>query len=757
VDRDIPWRRSARREVALVAILFVAVSALSLLPVLRESFLRVSDTYFRVAPPPRVRSQVVIILIDDQSLGKYGRWPWSRALLARLTRNLSDAGATAVGLDILFAEPQSAEADAALAHAFEYSRNVVIVDKIGTFSDGPHWIEPLPDLARFAAVGHAQAVLDLDSVCRRFPAHELTPGGSRWAFAVEMAKHMAPQQTERFLARYGVPARDDSPAISRAEAVLVRIPFRRDAFETISAGAALEGRGLERLRGRPAIVGFGPTEIGDRITTPLGGELPTPGVQLDAQVLDSILTGRHLVDAPWGLASLFLLMTCCAVISISRRWAGWLGIALVALAGVAVYGACLLLFVFGSRVLSAGPGLLAVMLGPALGYAADLVVVERSVNRQLLDLRSWLESQRRVDRKAEDTTLFWRLDLLQRLQAELGSAYELHQTLLESTDDLVAVFDAGGRLLLENRAFARAFPAQATYAEWRRRLRPEGSSRAPSIEIEAEFEVNGEPYLLRVTPLAPTTVAPGGGNVVTLASQRTRVERDRARDEALGFVTHELRTPLVAIQGFAELMMRHPQSPAWHTAPTTIFQESRRLLGLINSYLDVLRLDTGARPLQNEVVGLPKVAGDVCELLSPLARAARMRLVLEESDGASVVGDAALLFGAVLNLVSNAIKYATPGTDIHISCNQADGASVVTVHNHGTIADDSIPRIFDAFYRAPAAEAHAGWGLGLAFVQRIAARHGGSVRALKVGQETVFEMRLPAADARPLAVAKGMV
>jgi len=217
-----------------------------------------------------------------------------------------------------------------------------------------------------------------------------------------------------------------------------------------------------------------------------------------------------------------------------------------------------------------------------------------------------------------------------------------------------------------------------------------------------------------------------------------------------------LRTPLVAIQGFAELMMRHPQSPAWYTAPTTIFQESRRLLGLINTYLDVLRLDTGARPLHNGFVELPKVAADVCELLAPLANAARMRLILEESNGAPVIGDAALLFGAVLNLVSNAIKYATPGTEIRISCGNAGGDSVVTVHNHGTIGEASVSKLFDPFYRAPEAEAQAGWGLGLAFVQRIVAKHGGSVRALRVGRETVFEMRLPAAVAQSLTAAKGM-
>ena len=117
------------------------------------------------------------MLVDEESLRQFGRWPWSRVLLGQLTQNLAQAGASAVGLDILFSEPESTQADQALRTAFEEAGRVVIVDKIGIYRDGPHWIEPLPEFARAAvAVGHAQAVQDLDGVCRRFPALELT----RW-------------------------------------------------------------------------------------------------------------------------------------------------------------------------------------------------------------------------------------------------------------------------------------------------------------------------------------------------------------------------------------------------------------------------------------------------------------------------------------------------------------------------------------------------------------------------------------------------
>ena len=156
-----PW--SERLELSLLLLLLV--SAFSIIPVVRDSELRVTDTFFRLAPPPAQRSPVVLVLIDDESLRQYGRWPWSRELLGKLVSNIADSDAGTIGLDVLLSEPQSTGADAALQSALRGSGRVVLVGKIGAFPDGPHWVEPMPAFAQAAvAVGHAHAVLDADSI-----------------------------------------------------------------------------------------------------------------------------------------------------------------------------------------------------------------------------------------------------------------------------------------------------------------------------------------------------------------------------------------------------------------------------------------------------------------------------------------------------------------------------------------------------------------------------------------------------------------
>src|SRR6185437_11499750 len=261
-------RRGWRRNLGLSLVLFVLVLALSAIPGIRDAQVRLSDSYFRLAPVPGHGSPVVVVLIDDDSLQKFGRWHWSRTLLARLTSNLSQAGAQVIGLDILLSEPQSQTADAALAAALKASGRAVIADKIGSYPEGPRWVEPLPAFAQAAAVGHGQAVLDSDGVCRRFPPRELALDGSRWAFAVAVAQRVAPQRTTAFLTANGIPSADEGSVLI-ARPILVPIAFRRDGFETISAASVLQGRELTTVRRRPVLVGFGTAELGDRISTPL--------------------------------------------------------------------------------------------------------------------------------------------------------------------------------------------------------------------------------------------------------------------------------------------------------------------------------------------------------------------------------------------------------------------------------------------------------------------------------------------------------
>jgi CHASE2 domain-containing sensor protein len=504
-------------RIGLSLLLLVVVSVFSIINVVHDSELRVTDTFFRLAPPPAQRSVVVLVLIDDESLRQYGRWPWSRELLGRLVSNIADSGAGAIGLDVLLSEPQSPADDGALQSALRASGRAVLVGKIGSFPDGPHWVEPLPAFAEAAvAVGHAHAVLDDDGICRRFPPLELTIDGPRWAFALELARRTDPPRAAAFLDQYGIPSANDASSISSAKPILARIAFRRDRFETISAATVLQATDLKaRLAGRPVLIGFGGTEISDRLNTPLATELPAPGVEVHAQIMDGILAGRLLREVQTTLGALLLACTCLVVVIVFRRWRGWTSVGLLVVLAAAVYAIAFLTFLMASRIMPVGMMLFAVMAGPLLVYSAELALVERSLTRQLMGLRSWLTARGKAPAAPEREDLSWKLELLHQLETELGSLYELHSTLLDSTQDLVVIFDEKGNLLLNNRPFAAAVGTTSGLSLEQLRARWVVEGDAPMVSTlggqEGEVHLSGKLYAVRTVSLPPTRLSPGGG------------------------------------------------------------------------------------------------------------------------------------------------------------------------------------------------------------------------------------------------------
>jgi signal transduction histidine kinase len=169
-------------------------------------------------------------------------------------------------------------------------------------------------------------------------------------------------------------------------------------------------------------------------------------------------------------------------------------------------------------------------------------------------------------------------------------------------------------------------------------------------------------------------------------------------------------------------------------------------LALINSYLDVLRLDAGAKPISTDILEVDDVIRKVFEILKPLADAAKMRLLLDSREPLPMTGDATLISGAILNLVSNAIKYGKPGTDIRARCWRENGEVIISIANDGEpIAAGDISHVFDTYYRSAKVEtSKTGWGLGLAFVKRIAEKHGGSVSVEPQPTGNCFQIHLPA-------------
>jgi signal transduction histidine kinase len=240
----------------------------------------------------------------------------------------------------------------------------------------------------------------------------------------------------------------------------------------------------------------------------------------------------------------------------------------------------------------------------------------------------------------------------------------------------------------------------------------------------------------------------------TLVVERAalRREREALRENFAAIVSHELRSPLAAVQQNLFVTIKELEGVASDEQQQRLQRMSSRiaeLLALVNRWLrgfsvDVAPLKEGFRPV---AISVP-VANAVESSQTEAVRKA-VDVVAEADPAAMVLGDEGALTEALVNVVGNAVKYSREGGTVVVAAIRRDGTVVVSVTDSGVgipVAD--LPRIFDAFYRGQAAGTGvAGAGIGLALTRRIVEAHGGSIRAISdPGRGSVFVIELPALE-----------
>ena len=772
-----------RQWLGISVLLFILVGLASITYPVEEMSRRLDDLYFRLRGAQPTSNAVVMVVIDDASLARVGRWPWPRHIVADILRAASAQHPRVLALDILLAEPEDEWNDAQLADAIRGAGNVVLASKISSSSENHFWVEPLPRFSRAGAgIGHVQTVLDADGICRRIPISEPTLDGPRRAFALEAAfvakGRTSTASTASSLWITPHSPGSDTPGLERMSLNLMSIDFRGQImaghsstpFVTISAQDLLAGKAEGQLRGKAVLIGFGATELSDRFSTPISDHFPMPGVEINANLLDQALAGRELRSLPEIVQVLLLLGLCVLSTWTVLHWDGRAGLILAGIILLAAYGGGFLLFSYFHRQIDFGPFLCACLLAAPLAQLAKLMFVERSITAGLRNLEKVFgEAQQGTLRGAFTSViprsrgLRWKVDLLHRLQSELVALYGFDNSLLEAMREGLAVFAGDGRALYQNASW-RAFCERQN---WRSSLSLEefigllGESRwselgkkvvQPGQSLEREIFLGDGLWHLRAVRLSGAPKINEATFMLTVGDMTDRLERDRARAEAIGFVTHELRTPLTAIQGFAELMMRERKAPPDSNAPATIFRECRRLVAMVNTYLDVLGLDAGNRSLQMEAISPEKLTIQVSQIIQPLAEAAGITLKLSfEAETPNFQGDTRLISGALLSLLSDVVKASRRGSEVKLAVFGYESEIVFELENinlgiqsatkPSVVSDGSLE---EGRHTNPLSRR----GLGLSFVRRIVEKHGGTLRSETGSDGHCLRISFPSNDAK---------
>jgi len=326
-------------------------------------------------------------------------------------------------------------------------------------------------------------------------------------------------------------------------------------------------------------------------------------------------------------------------------------------------------------------------------------------------------------------------------------------TLIETMADGVVAADARGTIVTLNSAARRLlgygpddpFPALAE-------LFHEKPARDLVATVLAGHEA--EPHELERggrTLLVTGRALPDGGGLLVIRDVTELRRLEAVRRDFVANVSHELKTPLTSIAGYAETLALEA-TPGTQTErfARPILSNARRMHRLVDDLLDLSRIESGRWQPDPERVDVRGLAEEAWAAFADRARERQIQFSAAVGNVRYVTADSEALRQVLTNLFDNALRYTPPGGRIAVSLQPAPGGVTVSVADTGSgIAPEHLPRIFERFYRADPGRSReeGGTGLGLAIVKHLVEAHGGRVEAHSMpGRGTTIRMFFPEAE-----------
>ena len=372
------------------------------------------------------------------------------------------------------------------------------------------------------------------------------------------------------------------------------------------------------------------------------------------------------------------------------------------------------------------------------------------------------------------------LDTMATISTETYGAELQHQlasldAVITSAPDGLAVYDPQGRIVRMNSIAEELLgpsPVERppTLAEQMSRLRAETAAgkpfppeeTPPARALRGEVVQNVLMVLHRpdgqavwmLVSAAPIRTSDGmlRGAVAAFRDITAQHELEEQREDILRAISHDLRSPLSAILGQAQLLDRLLQKADLERARTSaeaIAVSAQRMNAMIQDLVDAARLESGQLRLNLQAVDLSAFLSDLLRRLEPTLETARVRVDLPEGLP-PVSADPNRLERILTNLLSNALKYSPPGTEVRVTAEPRDGEVVTSISDQGPgIPPEELPRLFRRYARTAVGEARRdGLGLGLYITRKLVEAHGGRIWVQsQVGVGSTFSFSLPIARA----------
>ncbi|WP_158219921.1 CHASE2 domain-containing protein [Ideonella sp. A 288] len=725
----------------------------------------------RPAPPG-----IVIVAIDDASVEAIGRWPWRRAVHASLMERLAVARPKAVALDLVLSEPDPDPVqDVLLARALVRAAPVIVpvvwtADRTRTAlrweSGPPVPLEPAALLRPSVRLGTAESAVDADGVLR----HAFLQAGPSAAPYPHLALALLEAGGESVHPRVTTLKRDVGPETGwlRDGQLLIRYVGPPGTVDRVSYVDVLQGTvPAERLAGRYVLVGMTAQGLGDTLATPVNASHQAmPGIEVLANTLYTLRSGdavRPVDDRTLAAGSALALLAL--TLSFGRfgpRVALPTAVASVPLAVLAS-----LLSLNAGLWWSPVPYALAALLAYPLWSWRRLERAVAGLDQEIqrLGAEALLPGERpavavvsRVDGQGD--VIEARLQTLQRAGTLVRQARQFLADSLAAMPTAMMVGDEQARVVLANPKAAVLFEVESAedlHGLDLVRLLGELTSTPPfdwpaaiaalkpgadGLAVEGHLRDAGD-YVVHV---AAVDLQGLHRLIVTLADLRPVKQAQREREEALAFVSHDLRSPANAIVLLADLHLKGQACMPQDDLLREMRRLASRTLALSDDFVRAAQAQTQA--LAFEPVSAGALVSAAVADLQPQAAAGQVAVSVQSAGpDIALMMDRPLMLRAIGNLLANAIRHSPVGGRVQASMRVQDGRWVLCLRDEGPGLSDSQLAQLARGDEGAAVRDPQGVGLGLLFVQRVARRHAGSLRAGRApgGGGAQFELALPLA------------
>ncbi|WP_188151087.1 CHASE2 domain-containing protein [Teredinibacter waterburyi] len=778
--------------------------------------LLIYDTIQQHLPNPSKPTQTLIVAIDEQSIEQLGRWPWPRATHADLLQQLTDAKVSAVVFDILFSDPdkRSPENDILLQEAIEQNGKVVLPLYFEAINNKGQLLEipPTPQLYQAAAaIGHAHVSCDSDGVCRSVFLKEGL-GEPRWPHIGAALATLLNTQTALPGSR-SPPEVEPSPMLLYRDYHNYIAFNASNRIPTLSYIDLLNGRfPPELLKDKIIFIGATAAGVHDVLTTPIGR---IAGVEISAQIYSQLANHELIQRLASGIASVatglvvLVLLSALSFLSPAQFLLSTLGSVILLII------ATICSLQFGQLWIPAASSIIAVLvfypLWSWLRLEIALNYLKRSIRfiEQSENTANYAALNHSLFSKPSSATaLIGGSEVVSRTitqlfnaNRELETTRQLLQQSINGLHEGMIVFSESGEIILFNQQAEVWFPhirqnsdivdlqdgfqltAEYDWSALTRDLLANDSDF--HLEAKCQNNTRQSDTVATIAELASENDEPETGEIqLFIQARRIGIERrshtkrgtsysakvgvltfiditqlkesELARMETLNFISHDLRSPMVSILALIQSARKtKPEAQTGERAKllADIEQYAQRNLSYAESLLQLSRAENSANE-SFQWCDLHAIIDDAHQQVMALAADKSISIDVHKQDADFWVNaDFELLLRALINLLTNAIKYSPSYTKIHLSLNAAESLdsarphALITVEDQGQgIANQDLPLLFQRFKRLPNNGDNPGAGLGLFFVKTVAQKlHGRlSVRSV-VNEGTTFELALPLA------------